>query len=327
MSQGEFPKAMKMSAVVPLHKGKSREMPENYRPISLLITISKVLEKLVYKRVYNYLHANGSIYSSQYGFRSNHSIDNAVTKLIGKILKNLKNKKYTLTIFLDLSKAFDTFEHDVIFKKLGKYKIRSTCFDWFKSYLSDRSMLLKCRTSSSTSEIRFSTFDVKYGTPQGSFLGPLIFLIFCNDLHLNLQHMQCIQFADDTTIYVGSKHPKYLKYCLEEDLASLHDWFNANKLTLNVSKTEGVLFSPNKAGNKLKIVLNSIEIPILESTKFLGTWLDQNLNWKTHVDKVALQINSRNGLLKRGKRLLGQHALKVLYYAQIHSIIQYGIVI
>ena len=129
------------------------------------------------------------------------------------------------------------------------------------------------------------------------------------------------------TIYIGSKHLKYLKYCLEEDLPSLHDWFNANKLTLNVSKTVGVLFSPNKGGNKLKIVLNSIEIPILEFTKFLGTWVDQNLNWKTHVDKLALRINSRNGLLKRGKRILGQHAQKVLYYAQIHSIIQYGIVI
>ena len=139
--------------------------------------------------------------------------------------------------------------------------------------------------------------------------------------------MRCIQFADDTTIYIGSKHPKYLKHCLEEDLASLHDWFNANKLTLNVSKPVGVLFSPNKSKNKLKIVFNLIEIPILESKKFLGTWVDHNLNWKTHVDKLALQIKSRNCLLKRGKRILGQHALKILYYAQIHSIIQYGIVI
>ena len=129
------------------------------------------------------------------------------------------------------------------------------------------------------------------------------------------------------TIYIGSKHPKYLKYCLEEDLASLHDWFNVNKLTLNVSKTVGVLFSLNKGSNNVKIVLNSIEILILESAKFLGTWVDHNLNWKTHVDKLALQINSRNSLLKRGKQILGQHALRVLYYAQIHSIIQYSIVI
>ena len=250
-----------------------------------------------------------------------------VTELIGEILKNLENKKYTLTIFLDLSKAFDTLEHDMIFKKLEKYGIRSTCLEWFKSYLADRSMLLKCRTSMSPNEIRLNTFDVKYSTPQGSCLGPLIFLIFCNDLHLNLQHTKCIQFADDTTLHIGSKHPKYLKYCLEEDLVSLLDWFNANKLTLNVSKTVGLLFSLNKSKLKLKIELNSTEIPILESAKFLGTWVDQNLNWKTHIDKLILWINSRNGLLKRGKRMLSQHALKVLYYAQIHSVIQYGIVV
>ena len=178
MSQGCFPSAMKLSEVVPLHKGKSRMLPENYRPISLLVTISKVLEKLVYKRVYNYLQSNGSLYTSQYGFHSNHSTDNAVTELIGEILKNLENKKYTLTLFFDLSKAFDTLEHDVIFKKLRKYGIRGASLDWFTSYLSDRSMLLKCRTALSSNEIRSSTFDVKYGTPQGSCLGPLFSLCF-----------------------------------------------------------------------------------------------------------------------------------------------------
>ena len=223
MSQGKFPNAMKLSDVVPLHKSKCRKLPENYRPISLLITISKVLEKLVYKRVYSYLQQNDSIYQSQYGFRSNHSTGNAVTELIGDILKNLENRKHTLTIFLDLSKAFDTLEHDTILKKLNKYGIRGTCLDWFKSYLTDRYMSVKCRTSTSPNEIRSKTFDVKYGTPQGSCLGTLIFLIFCNDLHLNLQHTKCIQFADDTTLYISSKHPKYLKYCLEEDLKSLHN--------------------------------------------------------------------------------------------------------
>ena len=188
-------------------------------------------------------------------------------------------------------------------------------------------MSLKCRTSTSPNEIRSKTFEVKFGTPQGSCLGPLIFLIFCNDLHLNLQHTNCIQFADDMTLYMGSKHLRYLKYCLEEDLRSLHDWFNANKLTLNIDKMVGLLFSPNGIKPKIKIELNSVEIPMLESVKFLGTWVDQNLNWKTHVDKLILRITSRNALLKRGKRMINQHALKTMYYAQIHSIIQYGIVI
>ena len=154
MSHGKFPNAMKLSEVVPLHKGKSRKLPENYRPISLLVTISKVLKKIIYRRVYDFLHYSGSIYQSQYRFRSNHSTDNAVTELIGKVLKNLENKKHTLTIFLDLSKAFDTLEHDMIYKKLSKYGIRGTCLDWFKSCLTDRTMSLKCRTASSPNEIR-----------------------------------------------------------------------------------------------------------------------------------------------------------------------------
>ena len=114
---------MKLSEVVPLHKGNKRNAPKNYQPISLLVTISKVLEKLVYKRIYSYLQSNGSLYTSQYGFCSNHSTDNAVTELLGEILKNLENRKYTLTIFLDLSKAFDTLEHSVVFKKRSKYEI------------------------------------------------------------------------------------------------------------------------------------------------------------------------------------------------------------
>ena len=298
LEQGIFPSTMKLSNVIPLHKGKSHDAPENYRPISLLVTISKVLEKLVYKRVYSFLDSTGSFYNSQYGFHSKHSTDNAVTELLGKILKNLENKKYTVTIFLDLSKAFDTLEHSVIFKKLNKYGIRGICLDWFKSYLTGRRMRLKCRTSLNPEEIKSKTHDVKFGTPQGSCLGPLIFLIFYNDLHLHLEYTRCIQFADDATIYMGSKNLNYLEYCIEHDLSILQDCFNANKLTLNVGKTVCMLFGPHNKDHKLQIKINLITLPIVQSTKFLGTWIDSGLNWKTHIDKLSLQITSRNSLLK-----------------------------
>ena len=330
LEQGIFPSNMKLSEVILLHKGKSRDAAENYRPTSLLITISKVLEKLVYKRVYSFLDSNGSLYTSQYGFRSNHSTDNVVTELLGEVLKNLENKRYTLAIFLDLSKAFDTLEHEVVIKKLARYGIRGTCQEWFKSYLSNRTMRLKCRTSLNPEEVKSKTYDVNYGTPQGSCLGPLIFLIFCNDLHLHMEHTKCIQFADDTTIYLGSKNLNYLKYCIEQDLCILQDWFNANKLTLNLEKTVGMLFNPNQNhhnDNHIRIELNSKILPMVKSIKFLGTWIDNTLNWKTHLEKLSLRITSRNGLLRRGKNLLNSHALKVLYYAQIHSLIQYGIVL
>ena len=173
--------------------------------------------------------------------------------------------------------------------------------EWFKSYLTCRSMRLKCRMSLNPEEVKSNIHNVKFGTPQGSCLGPLIFLIFCNDLHLHLEHTNCIQFADDTTIYMGSKNLNYLKYCIEQDLSTLQDWFNANKLTLNIGKMVGMLFSPHNNDHKLQIKINSTILPIVQSTKFLGIWIDSSLNWKTPVDKLSLRINSRNGLLKGGK--------------------------
>ena len=197
---GIFPETMKIAEVVPLYKGKSKHEVENYRPISLLLTISKLLEKIVYKRVYNFLISSNQLYESQYGFRKNHACEHAIGEFISEVVKNRQMGKITAGIFLDLSKAFDMLEHSVIFKKLERYGIRGNALDWFKSYLCNRKMLTKCRTMSSGIETKSNLFDVSMGTPQGSCLGPLIFIIFCNDLRLHLTHLQCIQFADDTTL-------------------------------------------------------------------------------------------------------------------------------
>ena len=194
---------MKYAEVFPLHKGKEKYLSTNYRPISLLITISKILEKVVYVRTYNFLNNTGQIYESQYGFRAKHSCEHAIQELVGKILKGHEKNKHTLAVFLDLSKAFDTISHTVLFEKLDQYGIRGNCLDWFKSYLSNRKMRVKCITSEGQ---EYSDFlEIEYGTPQGSVLSPLIFLVFNNDLHLHLNYSNCILFADDTTIYSTHK--------------------------------------------------------------------------------------------------------------------------
>ena len=239
MSQGIFPKAMKEASVVPLFKAKNTEILNNYRPISLLITVSKILEKLIYTRTYNFLSKTDQLYVSQYGFRQNHSCNDAVNELSMQILKNLEEDKYTVSIFLDLSKAFDTLDHDILLEKMSRYGIRGHTNDWFRSYLEDRT--IKCKLSNESGKKIFSNpFNLKFGTPQGSCLGPLLFLIFINDLYLHIENCNAILFADDTTIYQGSKHPKYLKWCVEEDLKRLDDWFKANKLTLNLKKITDV---------------------------------------------------------------------------------------
>ena len=233
LEKGIFLTLMKTAIVIPLHKGKSLHDLGNFRPISLLLTISKLLEKVMYMRVYNFLNETHQIYESQYGFRAKHSCEHAIGELLSAITKNMESGKQTISAFLDLSKAFDTLEHSVIFKKFKRYGLRGPCLDWFKSYLHGRTLRVRCNTSNGISISK--EHNVDYGAPQGSCLGPLIFLVFCNDLHLHLRHLEVLQFADDTTLYFSHKHSNYIRYCFEEDLANIQAWFNANKLTLNVS--------------------------------------------------------------------------------------------
>ena len=165
---------------------------------------------------------------------------------------------------------------------------------------------------------------MEFGTPQGSVLGPLIFLIFCNDLHLHLTFLSCIQFADDTTLNISHTSLNFITFTLEHDLHILQDWFYANKLTLNIGKFVAILFRKH-GGKKINVCIGNETIPQLSSTKFLGLWIDEDLNWREHTNKLVLKFNSNVHLLKTGKNHLSQHALKVVYFAQIHSNLTYGI--
>ena len=324
MVEGIFPDKMKKAKVIPLHKGKNRDETTNYRPISLLLTMSKILEKIMHVRVYKFLCDTKQLYASQYGFRKHHACDQAVGELVAVIAKGMQQKKLTAGVFLDLSKAFDSLELSTTFKKMEKYGLRGCCLSWFKSYLTDRKMSVSCKTSESGDIVNSEEYEVDYGTPQGSVLGPLIFLIFCNDLHLHLIFLSCIQFADDTTLYVSHTSIDYIRFCLEHDLEILHDWFLANKLTLNINKSTVILFG-NHGGQKLKVHIDSIAIPQSTCTKFLGIWIDEHLTWCEHTNRLLLKLNANMNLLKMGQNFLNQHALKVIYFAQIHSNLSYGI--
>ena len=212
---GIFPEIMKLADIVPLYKSKEKYLETNYRPISLLTTVSKLLEKIVYVRVYEFLNSSGQLYKSQYGFRSSHSCDHTVGEVVSRIVKSLEAGKISIAIFLDLSKAFDTLNHDLLLHKMERYGIRGNTLEWFRSYLYARKLSVKCKPTSTGQLTTSEEYTVDYGAPQGSCLGPLLFLIFCNDLKLNLEYLHVVQFADDTTLTIGHQNHNYLKYCIE----------------------------------------------------------------------------------------------------------------
>ena len=275
IAEGVFPEDLKLADVIPLYKNKEKFLVTNYRPISLLVTISKILEKIVYQRTYSFLCSTSQLYQSQYGFRTGHSCENAISELVGTIVKNKEQKKSTVGVFIDLSKAFDTLNHEMLLLKMERYGMRGCVLEWFRSYLNNRKMRVRC-TSSTTGKLEYSTYhDLDYGTPQGSCLGPLLFFIYINDLHHVVDYCSIILFADDTTLLQGHKSLKYLKWMIEGDLRHMTDWFKANLLTINVNKTECVLFhySNKILQNNFHLDFNNTILHSSEHVKFLGLWI------------------------------------------------------
>ena len=194
---------MKLAEVILLYKNKAIDQLVNYRPISLLMMMSKLLEKLMYKRVFSFINRYDILYRSQYGFHSHHLCEQATQELLGRILQAKEDGHKVASIFLDLSKAFDTLDHDVLLLKLERYGIHSPSLNWFTSYLQDRSLVAKVPVSHS--KIVYSKkYNIEYGMAQGSCLGPLLFIIFCNDIYLLDTYGSLVLFADDTTLF--NKH-------------------------------------------------------------------------------------------------------------------------
>ena len=327
LSEGLSPQVMKLADVCPLFKSKDRSETNNYRPISLLLTLSKLLEKIICEKVYTFLDSTNQIYVSQYGFRSGHSCENAISELVSAVLKGFQSNKYTVGVFLNLSKAFDTLEHTILLDKLHYYGIRGIAHDWFRSYLSNRKMRVKCLVSS-TGKTEFSEYaDITYGTPQGSCLGPLIYLIFTNDLAKNVIHCNTIMFADDTTLYKTHNNLRFLKWSLEQEFSTLLDWFRANKLTLNVDKTACILFQKSGSTKEIELDLGGTIIPSASTAKFLGMWLDRHLNWSTHLNKLYTKLKQNKALLRLGRNYMNEQTRKLVYYAHVNSHIQYGLLL
>lgn len=322
LAEGIVPDLMKTAKIVPVHKGKEAHEFTNYRPISLLPGLSKILEKIVHKRLYKFLSSRKIFYESQYGFRPKHSTQHAITEFISDTLMSFEQGKATLATFLDLSKAFDTIDHKILLTKLHHYGVRGVAHGWFQSYLTNRKQFVKYNG------VLSDTLDVTCGVPQGSVLGPLLFILYTNDLPDSLKHLKCILFADDTTLYVSSKNIKQLIDTMNAELTTLSDWFKANKLSLNTSKTNYVIFQKSNSlktnSNEVNITIDGKQIDRVKSPKFLGVYLDENLTWREHIDYCRKKVRSGIYALNMCTQILSMTNMRMLYFSLVHPYLLYG---
>ena len=272
--------------------------------------------------MYSFLETNNILFSSQYGFRAKRSCEQAIMEVVGYVLQAKNKKEECACLYLDLSKAFDTLDHGILLKKLNNYGIRGTANMWFENYLSNRSLVAKVTTSPNKT-VKSERFDITYGTAQGSCLGPLLFILFVNYIHHLPIYSKLILFADDTTIFNSHTCNKYLQFMLEHDLNLMTDWFNANKLSLNLHKTAAMQFRNNNTSLELQV--DNIKIPIVESTKFLGVQIDNQLTWHNHANHVINKLSINKRLMALGKNLLDRDSLRKIYFAHIHSHLNYGL--
>ena len=321
LSDGIVPDSEKLAKVVPIYKAKEKSDFSNYRPISLLTSLSKVLEKVVHKRTYHFLQQNDIFYRSQYGFRNSRSTIDAITKFVNDSITSLEAKESTISVFLDLSKAFDTIDHTILIKKLEFYGIRGQPLNWFRSYLSDRKQFVHYQNSNSGQQ------NMSCGVPQGSVLGPLLFIIYTNDLPACLDNTKSILFADDTTIYMSNKNIDHLYQLVNADLNRLNDWFKANKLSLNVGKTNFMLISNlrNVKNNKHVLKIGDSVIERKQCVKFLGVYIDEHLAWHEHIQACKSKLISALYAICRVKYIVPTESLDALYYSLAYPHLSYGI--
>ena len=280
---GIFPSTLKTAIVTPVFKKDDKQILSNYRPISLLPILSKVFEKIFLSRLLAFFTLTKFFTSHQYGFRKNHTTIDAVSKLVADTLMGFDKNNFTLAVLLDVSKAFDTLDHHILLHKLGRAGIRGAALSWLESYLSARTQMVSFRGTLSGQK------QLCCGVPQGSILGPVLYLVYANDISNGVQYSSIIQYADDTTLYLSGSSFEDVISNVNHDLYDLTDWMKANKLAISASKTQVIVFSKNslhRTPNLPKLKIGEDILGYQDTARLLGIILDSGLTWKAHIDNV-----------------------------------------
>ena len=320
-AKGIFPELLKTAKVIALFKTGSTEELNNYRPISLLSIFDKIMEKIVHKQLYAFLEDHEILFKNQFGFRKKTSTGHSLIEITEKIQESIDSSKFGCGIFIDLKKAFDTVNHNILLRKLEHYGIRGSMLKWFESYLTDRKQYVFY--NGVTSDVK----GITCGVPQGSVLGPLLFLLYINDLPNISDKLDFFLFADDTNIYYESNDLRDIEKTVNEELKKLSLWLNVNRLALNVGKTNFVIFRAYQKipDHNVTLLINKKAIIQKDHVKYLGVLLDQHLSWKHQINNVALKISRGIGIIAKLKPFLKDKLLRSIYYSLVYSHLSYEV--
>ena len=311
--ENNLPRQNDVRQFFPLFKKGDRSNPENYRPISLLSSASKIFEKVICKRMTKFFKKNESFTPNQYGFRNKRSCTHAIGEVLDYIRNEMDKRNAGSACFIDLKNTFDTLDHKILLQKLEKYGFRGKILCLLTNYLENRQQYVE------HNQIRSSTKELKTGVPQGSVLGPFLFLIYINDLPLVFEKSKISLFADDTTVYnMGMNSEKEIT----EDVRKMRNWFDVNKLTLNVEKCESISFGRAQPVSEETF---GEKISCKSSCKYLGVIIDNKLNFKDHVEYVSKKLNKFCGLVYRIRHLYPLHCLLLFYKSYAKPLITYGL--
>ena len=319
--EGIFPDQLKLARITPIHKSGDDSDPSNFRPISCLSYFSKIFEKCVKNRLVKFCNKYSLINSAQFGFQQNKSTCDALIHLTEVIYESLDNRNNLLAVMIDLKKAFDTVNHKILLKKLECYGIRDVQLDWFASYLYNRKCFIEVEGIKSKIEY------VNIGVPQGSVLGPILFLLYINDISKISSNFSTTLFADDTTITISDQSFDNLISHSNRKLQNIYNWTKENRLTLNANKTLSLLFSNKKSLNSEmpNIFLGDEPIQNVDSCKFLGVFIDKNLNFIPHINYISNKISKHIGILYKIKDKLTLEAKLSYYYAFVYPYLSYNV--
>ena len=316
INQGYFPSELKKGCITPIFKSGSKNIVNNYRPVCSLSPLSKIIEKVVYHKMINFIDKYDILTKDQYGFRKNMGTDTALANYIDSIIKNLNNNQVTVSVFMDLSKAFDVLNHNILKCKLEHYGFRNNFLQFIMSFVEDREYFVSANGHIS------QTKTVNIGVAQGSTLGPLFFLLYINDM-INSAELFFSLFADDSTATCCDFTLKDALEKLTNEFAKVLEWLKANKLIINLQKTHIMVFTNKGKPNSSSLNIDGNIIQERTETKFLGVILDNQLNWHAHVKHISSKISKSVAIIRMLRDTFPKYILKTLYLTLVYPYLNY----